>query len=275
MSAGVLVTARNRWVRYGAIAGVVTLPFVILLTQSRGAFIALLAFALPILHVQKRRKGTILLLIGALGIITLVAAPGSVWDRLSTLSDVTSAQSAAKANDEGSARQRIEIWRVAGAIVREHPILGVGLGAYPEAHYVYAQRPEFDPTALGRRDTHSTYLRLLAQTGVVGFLLFFLMLATIVRDAERTRRRARHELPKRASELFYLELGLLAYFVAGIWGSYEMMALTYLYLGLIYTAAQVTKGELPLAAGVIARRRGVRRNTVGLFTDEMAGRMNS
>jgi O-antigen ligase len=157
---------------------------------------------------------------------------------------VTSAQAAARAADEGSARQRIEIWRVARTIVAENPLTGVGLGAYPEAHFVYAQRPTFDPTALGYRDSHSTYLHVLAQTGVIGFGLFAMIVATTVREAERARRRARMILPKSASQLFYLERGLFGYLVAGIWGSYDLLVLTYLQLAIIYSAAHVINVDL-------------------------------
>ncbi len=179
------------WVRYCAMAGAVMLPFVILLTQSRGAFIALVVFALVILKGQKKRRGKILLLAGAAAVVIALAAPSSVWQRLGTSLNVTNAQSAATAHDEGSARQRLEIWRVARTIFAENPITGVGLGAYSDAHYVYSQRPEFDPIALGHRDAHSTYFHLLAETGAVGFVLFFTMVGATVYDAERTRRRAK------------------------------------------------------------------------------------
>lgn len=244
LAAGMLVVERQRWIRWCAAAGAIALPFVILLTQSRGAFIALAVFGIVVFRGQKRRRGVILLTVALVGIVAFLFAPDSLWRRLGTIEQVTNEQSAAKVNDDMSARQRLELWKVARTIAAENPVTGVGLGAYSQAHYVYAQRPSFDPIALGHRDPHSTYMTLLAESGIVGFLLFFALVFTVARDAERTRRRAKAAFPARAMQLFYMEVGLFGFFVAGIWGSYSMMVLTYIYFAVIYSAAQLLKSEL-------------------------------
>jgi O-antigen ligase len=256
LAAGVFVADRALWIRVCAFAGILLLPFVILLTASRGAFIALAACAAFALRGYLRKPR--ILAIGAAAIAMLAfLAPHSVWVRLGTISDVTSESAAAKANDEGSARQRLEIWKVARTIVAENPVTGVGLGAYPDAHFAYAQRPNFDPTAMGHRDTHSTYLSIAAQTGVPGLLIFLALVGTTVADAERTRRRMRLAAPRLALQLQYMELGLLGYLVAGIWGSYGFLVLTYLYVSLIYVTTELLKAEsaLPIANGRGATRR--------------------
>lgn len=267
LSIGMLFAERQHWVRLCAAAGALILPFVILLTQSRGAFIALVVLALVILKGQKRRRARLLLLAAGAGLLIALAAPSSVWTRLATISRVTTAEPTANVGNaqarpgfaeeaaEGSARQRLEIWHVARTIFAEHPIIGVGLGAYQDAHYTYALRPEFDPIAFGHRDAHSTYLRLLAETGLVGFVCFFGMVGAAVYDAERTRRRAKRTHPSRASQLYYMEVGLFGYFVAGIWGSYSSMVLTYVYVAVLYSAARVLQGELLPRRGVAQRRR--------------------
>jgi O-antigen ligase len=181
----------------------------------------------------------------AVAIVAYYATPDSVWERLGTLRDVNQVDEGVKVNDEGSARQRLEIWKVARTIVAENPLTGVGLGAYPSAHYVYAQRPIFDPTALGHRDTHSTYLNIMAETGIPGFIIFMTILGVTMVDAERTRRRAKASQPRRALQLYYMELGLLAYLIAGIWGSYGEIVLTYLYLALMSVATQLLKAVVP------------------------------
>jgi hypothetical protein len=60
------------------------------------------------------------------------------------------------------------------------------------------------------------------------------MLISVVRYAERVRRAARRVVPADALLLLYLELGLLAFLVAGIWGSYESLPPTYVHLVLIW-----------------------------------------
>jgi probable O-glycosylation ligase (exosortase A-associated) len=261
LAAGMLMVERQRWIRWCAAAGAIALPFVILLTQSRGAFIALVVFGIVVLRDQKKRRGAILLTVGLVSVVAFLFAPDSLWRRLGTLQDVTSEQSAAKVQDDMSARQRLELWKVARTIAVENPVTGIGFGAYRYAHYVYAQRPSFDPIALGNRDPHSTYFSLLAETGVVGFVLFFGMVATTAREAERTRRRARLTHPARAAQLFYMEVGLFGYFVAAIWGSYSLMVLTYLYLAVIHAATETLKREL--AAPATVRRPQLDASAVG------------
>jgi O-antigen ligase len=178
-----------------------------------------------------------------------VTTPDSVWDRLGTLKDVTNEETA-----EGSARQRMEIWKVASAIFMENAVTGVGMGAYHKSHYVTSQRPVFDPIALGARDTHSTYLSLLAENGLPGLLLFLTVVGATVLDAERTRRRAKVDHPAGALQLYYMELGLLGFLVAGIWGTYGQLVLTYLHLALIYATAQVLKAEMLPAGPPLVRR---------------------
>jgi Lipid A core - O-antigen ligase and related enzymes len=243
LAVGMLVSDRKTWIRACAFAGALLLPLVILLTQSRGAFLAMLAIVAIALKGFWRRGRVIL---GAAVAIALLAVltPDSVWQRLGTIRDVTSTEDVARTEAEGSARQRLEIWKVASTIFAENPLTGVGMGAYPRVHYLTSQRPTFNPIAGGARDAHSTYLNLLAETGLPGFLLFCGVIGAVVIDAERTRRRARGTGAPGAMQLFYLELGLFGYLVAGIWGTYGQLVLTYLHIALISAAAQVLKNEL-------------------------------
>jgi probable O-glycosylation ligase (exosortase A-associated) len=258
LAAAALVTERTRWIRLCALAGVIILPLLIILTQSRGAFVALLAFAAITLKNQWRRGRTLLLAAAALAAV-LATAPDSVWRRLGTLKEVGDAETLAGRDESAaSTEQRLEIWKVARAIIAEHPVMGVGLGAYTEAHYEYAQRPVFKPTARGKRDTHSTYLHILAELGIPGLLLFGLIVALPLAKAEKVRRQIRITHPNRALQLRYMVLGMIAYLVAGIWGSYGALVPTYLYLSLIFTAAMVMQQrELPLRHAL----RGLRGDT--------------
>lgn len=244
LTLGMLVTDRRGWIRVSAFAGALVLPLVILLTQSRGAFLALLAIVAIALKGFWRRGRVILMAAVAIGLLALVT-PDSVWQRLGTIRDVTNGDEvAARTEAEGSARQRLEIWKVASTIFAENPVTGVGMGAYPRVHYLTAQRSTFSPIAGGARDSHSTYLNLLAETGLPGLLLFCAVIGAVVVDAERARRRARGTHPSGAAQLFYLELGLIGYLVAGIWGTYGQLVLTYLHIALIYATAQILKEEL-------------------------------
>lgn len=62
---------------------------------------------------------------------------------------------------------RRDIWRVTGQIIRDHPIIGVGLGAYP---LVYTR---YDPSSGTVRveQAHNDYLQIVADAGVIGGVL--------------------------------------------------------------------------------------------------------
>jgi O-antigen ligase len=240
IACGVMITEPRGWVRRAAFAGLGVLPFVILLTQSRGAFIGLAVFgALALVHrgIQLRR----IVIIGLVGALLVVLLPSSVWDRIGGLKNATSTENLADVDPEGSARQRFEIMKVAGSMGLENPLTGVGRGTYKLNHQQYALRDEFDPIARGLRDTHSTYLNVFAETGAPGLILFLGMVCGTLLGAERTRRRLMRVAPRASSQLFFLEIGVLAYFVAGLFGTYSHVTFTPLYLALVAAATELLR----------------------------------
>jgi O-antigen ligase len=61
---------------------------------------------------------------------------------------------------------RVPIWKESITAFLEHPILGVGGGAFRTVNSF-------------KKAAHNTYLSVLAELGVVGFLLFFAILAVV------------------------------------------------------------------------------------------------
>ena len=235
VAAALLATERTRWIRWCAITGLALLPVLILMTQSRGGFIALSMFAAFAIVGQRRTLRTALIVITlALGVVAV--APSGVWQRVRGLSEVT--DNLDRVDPEGSAKARFQIWQVALKIIDDHPVTGVGWGAYPFAHAEYAPVSGVDPTVYGFRDTHSTVLNVLAETGVPGLVLFLALLWGAMRDAERARRMCVRVQPRLALQLRYLELGLLAFLVAGVFGSFAKLAILYLHLVLLWVVAQ-------------------------------------
>lgn len=264
LAAGVAVTERRLWIRWCAAAGMAILPLLIVLTGSRAGFIALLAFVIVAFRKQvvQVKRLSVIVLIGGL-IIVLV--PDNLWRRIGTIRSVSEAETTSQVEYQSSTAQRLAVWRVARQIVAENPITGVGLGAYSRAHIVVARRPGFDATIVGQKDAHSTYLRLAAELGVVGLLIFLGLVATVIRDAEAIRRRAKQLRPRLAAQLFYMEIGLFAYLVAGIWGSWGTLAFTYIHLALIHVAARLLEEELAgHDAGTVRVVRGARRPPRGI-----------
>lgn len=238
-------------VRLGARLGMAVVPFLILITKSRGAFLGFAVFLAFVLsgHRRRVRALTVTLLVGGL---VLAVAPSGVLDRVFALKNIESTGDVSSADEEGSAEQRYEIWKVARSVIREHPVVGVGLGAYPLAHQLNARRSQFKATARGARDTHSTYLNVTAETGFVGLIIFLSSYAALMLAVDKQRRRAKQLRPHTAQTIFMLEVGLVGFFVAAIFGSAAHVSFLILHATTMWCIAELVRKELDTAA---ARRR--------------------
>ena len=80
--------------------------------------------------------------------------------------------------DQLSAASRLTDWQTALAMIRDHPLLGVGKGNYLELARLY------NPWAL-EYPVHNVYLFLWAETGIIGLLALLAMLVGSFRAAVR------------------------------------------------------------------------------------------
>ena len=253
MAAALLASERKGWVRWAATAGVVAVPMLILMTQSRGVFLGLLVF-IAIAFAGHRHRVRLVVRLGVLALILASVAPAGVWKRVQSIQRATNTSTLDQVDgEEGSARQRYEIWRVAFKIISEHPITGVGVGAYKPTHEQYAMDPEFNATARGARDTHSLYFNVLAETGFPGLALYLAMVGGVLFSAERTRRRCKWIFETGAKQLLFLEAGLVAFLVASVFGSLPYLPHFLLHLVLISAVSLISSRQ---AATMVANFAG-------------------
>jgi O-antigen ligase len=88
----------------------------------------------------------------------------------------------AKVSDDGGiAKGRSELWGETINLVRAYPIFGCGLGGYKSAF------PKYKASAPLVSDdyAHNDYLQFLAEMGILGALILFVLAAATVRDAFR------------------------------------------------------------------------------------------
>jgi O-antigen ligase len=266
VSAFLLAGRFPKWLRFCALASTLLLSLLIIITQSRGAFLALVvAFTAMMVRSRNRRR---LIRVGLAGVLLIsVAAPGAVWERMKRMKFLTNEETIGEA--DSSAEQRYVLLKVAYAIAQDHPITGVGLGNYAEVHGQYAETRSEWALGRGNRDTHNLYLNLLAETGIPGALLFLSMLGAVLFRAARAEKRLRVRLPQEAEQLRILRFTLIAYMLAAIFGSFHRAALLYLFLGILWSAAVLFEealeslpadtgrpapGSAPAAAPVSRRR---------------------
>lgn len=143
----------------------------ILLTASRGAFLAALA-ALVIVpwtlgRMRLRTKAVLCALaVGSFALATRFIPEVSLERIGSTRADIAA----------GYFGGRGEIWTVGLQVAQEHPLAGVGAGAFGAA---------VEPTLRSERASHQVLLAILVEDGVVGLCLFLAMVVAAIKPLRR------------------------------------------------------------------------------------------
>jgi O-antigen ligase len=208
-----IIIARNKIYKLIAIVISVTITLGVILTYSRGAFLALctmLVFAIFKLSTGKNR-----IKILAVSIPCMIAAfvlifyffADDIIARMETLKVLASKESVVK---DASLNLRYYFYfEMSPKVISEHPIIGVGLRQvifHNPYHYV----------------THNSFLEVLTGTGIIGFIPFILMIFLTwkeLRTAEKAEGPENFYLRSYASAL---ELGFIAYLFAGMFVSLDM-----------------------------------------------------
>lgn len=157
------------WHSEGKKKGIVWLFFflnliALFLSMARSYYISVSVLLLILLAVKNRRWFAIggVVFVGILAL--LLSFPNPVKSRIQTISDPNFA----------SNKERVYIWKAAIEMFREHPIAGVGKGNWAkEAKNNYFPRFKSEWPVFGAfAHAHNVYLTLLAETGIIGLLLF-------------------------------------------------------------------------------------------------------
>lgn len=245
LSAFLLAGRFPKWVRTGALVSTCGFAVMVVITQSRGAFIGLvLAFVFMLVRSRSRVR---LIRYGSLAVVAIVlAAPGAAWDRFSRMRYLFNTDTIGEADT--SAEQRYVLLQIATAIAKDHLATGVGLGAYSEAHGMYAEERQEWAFGRGNRDAHNMYMSLIAETGIPGTALFLGMLGAVLLRAIKAEKRLRGVLPLEAEQLRILRFGLVAYLIAAIFGTFHRISFLYLYIAILWSASEIFERMLQIAA---------------------------
>jgi O-antigen ligase len=143
----------------------------ILLTGSRGAFLAFLVALMMIPATQRRLRLRTKAALYALAVAALLLAvrfgPETSLDRLrTTRADI----------EAGYFGGRGKIWLAGLEVAWEHPLIGVGAGAFGAA---------VEPTLQFAWSSHSVPLAILVEDGIVGLCLFLAMVAAVIMPLRR------------------------------------------------------------------------------------------
>jgi O-antigen ligase len=159
----------------------------LIMSASKGAmlgfFVSLAVFIILTPKYRVRSFAILIPLFVVFSVAILISDKGSVY--IERLSQVTDSQSF-------SARSRMLLWKSAFEVWQKNPIFGVGRGYYGEVSDAYENRWQILDNRARRHQTHqddgqgqhlvthSTYLALLCETGIIGLILFLFIIGAII-----------------------------------------------------------------------------------------------
>ncbi|MET0069930.1 MAG: O-antigen ligase family protein [Candidatus Thiodiazotropha sp.] len=136
-------------------------------TQSRGAFIALVAIFIYYGIKVSKRKVLFFGLMGAVAVSLIAISPGSYLERIKTIKDYRS---------DSSAMGRLNAWGAALDMAIDNPVLGVGAGSFNSA---YGRKYKKSSAPDKWISVHSIYLKTLAEYGFTGLILLVWLLRSL------------------------------------------------------------------------------------------------
>jgi O-antigen ligase len=238
--------------RLGAAIGVPLCGYAIFLTLSRGGLVALGAALLAAVFVAGRWRPQVLAFAG------IAAASAVVY--FAFFAPVTSEQRVTQL--EGGTG-RVDIWKVGWRMVEANPLHGVGAGNFQNSSVHFL----LQPGAIARADfivdtpkaAHNTYLGILAELGIVGLVLFLIILGfaltTTVKAMRSFARQNDTQMEIISRALFVALIGLLA---AACFGSREFSKQLWMLMSLgpalLAMAENQLAGALPPDGRVIELR---------------------
>jgi len=168
----------------------------LLLTQSRGGLLAFVAILLVHVYLSANDRETRIQRVALLLIVCLLAAAvaGVFFQRLGEIDDFTTVS-------------RLAIWGGAFTVFARSPVLGAGFGNLRSLMGGLLNLPDG-----WTGDAHNLYLELLAETGLIGFVVFGLLIVLALRTALSRLHNAQNEFNKMiAVAVFAVICGVLVH----------------------------------------------------------------
>jgi len=250
----------KEWVRKATLAAVGLTVVTVLLTHSRGAFLALSFTALWIAW----RSGK---LARALGVLLLLAglfpfvAPADILERLASIGNT----------EESSANARLTAWATALEMIKDNPIWGVGMRNFQPSY------PEYSVVPLSEDDhtyvAHNSYFQIWAESGTLAFLVYLGVLASVFVSLGRVYRRCRRrpDMQWAANYARMMEATTVGFAVGAFFLNRGHFDLFYHWLALVAALClcvraglQAVPGAAPQAAAIDGRSREVTVSLPGM-----------
>ena len=148
-----------------------------------------------------------------------------------------------------SSEMRVEIWEIALQHFRESPVVGIGYGVFRNLGLIL-------------QDTHNIYVKILAEQGIIGLMIFLSVIGTFIKEGFTLYQKGDEDISKG------LGLGMMACmfcllvnnFFGDRWSYFELSGFLWIFAGLIArlnqlssdpsSAPMTTKSSLGMQANI-------------------------
>jgi O-antigen ligase len=246
-----LLTGNN----YERLASLLGMPFVlngIVLTGSRGAFLAVICAGAVLAVMKPQRYRKVFYALAALGLVLFaILASQTFWQRMGT---ITAAVDAPEEMDT-SAESRFVIAAAQWQMTLRYPFGSGHRGTavlspqYMDEKYLTLVG---DTNIRAGRSSHNTFMTALSEQGFIGAFMFLVMWGWCAKTSLSLRRRTNQIGPRFAGDVAAIAGALMAIFAAGIFVDYLKAEVQVWLMALLAAAASI------VARAPVADPRAVR-----------------
>ncbi len=159
--------------------------FAIIITQSRGGFVGLIATGIYC-WLRTKRKFISALIIGILAVFAVIIAPPQYWDEMRSITE--------QGTSKGTGEARVYTWTIGWHIFLDNPIFGVGQGNFSWVFGEYEQEvtgsdEPFHGRSVAGRMAHSIYFTMLPELGLIGTFTILAMIFYCFKDLNLVKKR--------------------------------------------------------------------------------------
>jgi O-antigen ligase len=181
-----LFDSKARWMRNLVILAFPLLLIGLILSKSRGSWLAFLV-ALVAVFVVLRKTPKVYL--AGLGVVMMLLVSIVAGFQLGYFDEGLQERLEQTTDGKDPTAQRTDIWKVGLVLVKNNPVMGVGFNNFHVRFNDYLSGVHTDVFPGFDKDPHNVFLSVLGETGLVGFALFggiFYVLFVAIRRGGRT-----------------------------------------------------------------------------------------
>lgn len=227
-----ITVVKRRWVKNALIFAIFLFVVTVILTQSRAPIFGM-GILFIVLFIFYRKKSFLITLL----IVTILALsyliPMGYTQRVSSYVEKMRA-------GEIFETSRQNLIKAGWQMFLDHPILGVGPGNF---YYLYGAK--YGPEVVQdyrKRASHNSYMTYLSENGILGFLLFIMILIAIFYDLIKNRKTivaSRDVVLLRISDALILNIFLIC--IVGFFHHALFKRMSFYYIGMAYAAIHIAR----------------------------------